>query len=379
MKAVIKISLFIVLAWFFVSCEPGISFTTDDGWDESRLASRSDSPDRRKRRNRNKSSSDEEDVPSWARDLDKGLNLGGGKKGKNVRRGLSSDLVGEKPSGDASPLKVASNKIATGEGSPAREKAVDIIMIPDGSVSMGRFLSNVRDTFNGFIPALSPLDWKMWFINSEHGGSRLFLFPSRDGRAMELEDNGRLLVEQYTLTKSVSNHERIFMDTLGIHRPKDWHRIYSQKRKRYNTCLLPPHCQGWNEEPMKALKTSFANSRQHFRQNADIVAAVIITDSDEGRRSEDSDRVRAEYVLADFDRVFQKEKELLVYGITVKPGDTQCQNQYGRWLTNENAYAVHISELIQKTQGTNFSLCSQNFTPVAKKIVYDVQNSWQRQ
>lgn len=379
MKMVIKISLFVIMAWLFVSCESDMSFTTDNGSDETRLSSqRRDASKRGERRNRNRDSSSEEDAPRWAKDLDNRLSLSG-RKGKRMRQGLSNDLVGGKKPEDSSPLKVASNQIATGEDSSGEGKPVDIIMIPDGSVSMGRFLMNVRDTFNGFIPALSPLDWKMWFINSEHGGSRLFIFPSRDGKAMELENNGRLLVEQYTLTKSLPNHEQIFMDTLGIHRPKDWHRIYDQRRKRYNTCLLPPHCQGWNEEPLKALKTSFTNSRQHFRNNADIVAAVIITDSDEGRRSKESDRVRAEYVLADFDRIFQKEKELLVYGITVKPGDTNCQNQYGKWLTNENAYSVYISDMIKKTQGTNFSLCSKNFTPVAKKIVYDVQNSWQRQ
>ncbi len=356
---------FLYLIFCLASCgeSPSFKANSNDG-EETQLASEAGQRGERDR--------DNEDMgrPSWVEDLENALDRDGNKNLSTMA--LSNDLVGE-----PQKRRIASRDTGVGFKPGTRKKSVDIIFVVDGSASMGKFLSNVRHTFSGFIPALSPLDWKAWFINAEHGGSRLFLFPSRDGKPFQLENNGRLMVEQYTLTSRMKNHEQIFYWTLGIDRPVNWQRTHIHRRTKYNTCLLPPGCQGWNEEPLKALKSSFTSSKEHFRKDADV-AAVIITDSDEAKGKPDIERVKPAYVLSDFEQAFKGEKELLVYGITVRPGDENCQSQYGRGLTNENAYSVYVSELIKKTKGSGFSLCDKSFVPLARKIVYDFQNQWTR-
>ena len=45
-------------------------------------------------------------------------------------------------------------------------------------------------------------------------------------------------------------------------------------------CVLSPGCQGWNEQPLKALQSSFGVNHSFFRPGADVVA-IIFSDSDE--------------------------------------------------------------------------------------------------
>ena len=288
--------------------------------------------------------------------------------GKETRKVVASatDLVGDKlPS-----VHVVS---PPAEPAPSGPVKTDVVMIVDSSPSMLHFLRKVPKTFSGFIPALQPLDWKMMFTNGDHG------WFSRKGKAMSLEDDGRLLWKDRYLSKSMPDYVSIFMDTLRVH---DHYEYFDQRGDQpVASNQLPPYSQFRNEEPLKALKASFTKNLDFHRPDADVVVGIIFSDSDEGEHTKAEKRVKVEEVKQAFESQFgHNGKKLLVYSIIMIPTeDAECVEKYRRkgllgGYGGEGLFGVELARMAEETGGKNFSLCDENYIPLARQIVSDVQS-----
>ena len=281
----------------------------------------------------------------------------GGKRSNAAPQG--PDLVGDKPP----------NGPDLDRPSPRTGK-VDIVFIVDSSNSMNHFLRNVKNTFRGFVPVLSSaLDWQMMFTNAEYGG----LF-NKKSRAMPLEDNGKRLWNTYYLTKDMPKRESIFLDSLRLQDHYEY--LDDSGERELSSCEIAPGCQSWNEQPLKALKYSFAQNRSFFRPGADVVA-IIFSDSDEAEHISPAERTKAQEVVQAFHKQWgQDAKNLKVYGIMMRPEvDATClaKQSEGFKFAGEGLFGTELMKMVEITEGKAFSLCEKSYLPLAKKIVSDFQ------
>ena len=251
---------------------------------------------------------------------------------------------------------------------PLPEKAdpkVLIIVVVDTSNSMKRWLRNSKYPFDDFPKTLSPLDWTAIFTKADSQG-----FLSSKGRAMRLEHDGHLLLDRQ-LTKDMKDYESIFIDTLRLHGFNEY--FGGHDGASTQECDLSPGCQwGRNEKPLKSLKATLIANRSSI-ESADIVVAIVISDSDEGRHSDSTDKVHASEVKNLFETEYST-KQLITYGIIMTPDDPGCLEQW-HW-TSEKVYGERIAQMALETGGANFSLCEPSYVPLAEKIVSDIQNIW---
>ncbi len=298
--------------------------------------------------------------PAFVQELKKQVNMHKvDKHSGHVSEG--ADLVG-----DASPRPAVSPPLV--EASSGTGK-VDIVFIVDSSNSMNPFLEDVPQTFAGFVPALSSLDWQMMFTNAEYGG----LF-GRQSRAMPLEDNGKSLWHTRYLTKNTAKSESIFLDTLRLQGTFEY--MDERGEREISPCTLSPGCQGWNEQPLKALKYSFAKNRSFFRPGADV-AAIIFSDSDEGEHTQPEERTKVKEVLQAFQEQWGTDgKTLKVYGIIMRPEvDALCLKKHSKGFLayGEGVFGTELLKMVEMTGGADFGLCENTYVPLAKKIVVDFQ------
>ena len=304
-----------------------------------------------------------EQKPEWVAELEEEVTVVTVGKTSYSDNGIQMDLVGDEQSA-----------VMPAVGSAGAGKKVDIIFVVDSSGSMDPFLRDVRQTFAGFIPSLSGLDWQMMFTTAERNIGSMF---SQNGRAITLEDNGKLLVGQKYLTKETRNYQSVFLDTLGSHDASPSVRADGSPNRdtAESPCLLAPGCQDWNEKPLEALKASFSNNRSFFRSGADV-AVVIFSDSDEGEETPPENRVRTQDVIDAFQTEWGGEnKRLKVYGIITTPNsakDEACRAKYssGVW-GGEGIVSVELARMVQATGGASMSLCDQSYAALAGRITND--------
>ena len=263
---------------------------------------------------------------------------------------------------------------------------VDFIVVVDSSHSMSHFLRNLKSRFQNFIKELDPLDWRMIFTNADHGGNAfLFNGHAKNGHAMSLEFNGQNLSNIYVLEKDNLGPkpyaETIFIDTIGKHiSPNMWGRKLDHKPVHARTsrsCKLSPGCGGGNEEPLKALQSALKVNKHLLRPDAHL-SALIISDSEEGRKTKGARRVHVGEVLQTFEEEFGEIfplKTFMTYGIVMLPNDKQCQVEFGKkgLFADENVYSYQIAEMAEVTRGFNVGLCEKNYAPLAKRIATDFQ------
>ena len=312
-----------------------------------------------------------EDKPEWVAKLEEKVEVKKlDKKSRRPAIEVNTDLVGKEEKKVEVPTEVNTDLLP-----PAK---VDIIFIVDSSNSMLHFLRKVKKTFAGFIPALAQLDWRIMFTNADHGDHGFFLvnWASRSGKFMPLEEDGNVLHDKQYLTKDMANAGSIFLDTLRLHDYFEYIESNSgDSSQEKGQCELAPYCQGWNEQPLKALRASFSKNRSVFRPGADV-AAVIFSDSDEGEQSDEKDRVKAADVLKAFNQQWGTEtenKKLISYGIIMIPGaDEECRKYYSSgFLGGEGLFGVELARMAKLTGGKNYSLCDSSYVPLAKQIVSD--------
>lgn len=312
--------------------------------------------------------------PPWVADLAKRVEVKKvGKQSRRPAKQIAQDLVAVLPEAKQQEAVVVDKK------SPAK---VDFVFIVDSSDSMFYFLRQVKKTFAGFIQALAPLDWKIMFTQADHGGHGFFLpdWASLKGRAFQLERDGEILHGKKYMTKNTEGYQRVFLDTLRLHESFDQYHHNDDWGNNDPTekhpCDLPPGCQGWNEQPLKALKASFTQNRSFFRPDAKNVVAIVFSDSDEGELTKSKKRVKAQDVVKAFQAEWGKEgKKLKTYGIIMIPGkDEKCVKEHvERYLGwgGEGLFGVELAKMAELTGGINSSLCEDSYVPLAKQIVSD--------
>ncbi len=310
----------------------------------------------------------EPEKPEWVADLEDKVEVKTVSK-KSRRQDIKSDLVEVAPE----PEQPAPAAPAPANQAPAK---VDFIFIVDSSNSMDHFLRRVKRTFAGFLPTIdASLDWKIMFTHADHGDHGFFLanWASSEGRAFSLERDGRRLLGEKYLTKNMEDYRTVFIDTLRLHDVYEYYDDNSGGDQELDSCDLPPGCQGWNEQPLKALQGAFVRNRSFFRPGADV-AAVIFSDSDEGEHTEPEKRVKAQDVVKAFHAEWGDEgKRFIAYPIIMIPGeDEECMKKYssGFW-GGEGVFGVEIARMAKVTNGTSSSLCANSYTPLARKIVSD--------
>ena len=224
------------------------------------------------------------------------------------------------------------------------------------------------------------LHWigEFFFTNADHGNNGLFLFNGHamNGKAMQLEYKGKVVQNMRYLSKTVKDHEKVFLDTLRVHGSREFTYIAPKggsairRERAVHKCQLPPYCQSWNEQPLKSLNSALVENEEYFREDADVVA-VIISDSDEGAGLHSSKRMTAEKVRDAFTEN-HPDKNMIAYGILMI--DKECQSQYGEGWSDEDKFSYEIAELARLTDGINYSLCDDSYAPLARQIVFDFQH-----
>ena len=305
----------------------------------------------------------EQKKPPWVADLDKQFSPKI-QKGKNGNR--RTHTITDRALTSVKPEKKVPPK-------------VDFIIVVDSSSSMDPFLrDSVKDKFRNFVETLKPLNWRMIFTSADNGRSILD-DHGKKGQAMKLELFGGIITpmvldRHYDLGR---NTEKIFIDTIGKHDasiglPQGGSRNHSWWLGKI--CYLPPRCGGNNEQPLMSLQLAIAKNKHLLRRDAHL-AALIISDSDEGLSSSPAKRVKADDVYNTFEselRLGDESKHFIAYGIIMVPGEETCRKQYMHPTNdNDNVYSANLARMAQITGGTNYSLCDDNYIPLARRIVSD--------
>ena len=305
-----------------------------------------------------------EEQPPWVAELVEQVEVKKvSKQSRKPSTEVQQDLVEVAPEPEPQPVEALRP--------PAK---VDFVIVVDSSNSMTHFLRRVKRTFANFLPTIdASLDWKVMFTHADHGDHGFFVanWTSSDGRAFSLERDGRRLLGEKYLTKDTEDYKRVFIDTLRLH---DIYEYFDDRGdQELGQCALPPGCQGWNEQPLKALKSAFVRNRSFFRPGADV-ATIIFTDSDEGEKTKPEKRVKARDVVKAFYNEWGDDgKKLIAYPIIMIPGeDEECMKKYSRgFWGGEGLFGVEIARMAKATGGVNSSLCDNSYTPLARQIISD--------
>ena len=249
---------------------------------------------------------------------------------------------------------------------------------------MELFLNRADRAFKNFTRTLGPLDFHIMFWDSYQSDNEFFAVDMRhkNRAAIKQEAFHRRFGKRYRLTPQTPFLERVFVNTLRIPRQMSRHRLYS-KRKPPHFCHSDPVCQHQRGEnsPLHVLKMSFQEN--HFRPKADV-AAVVMTDHLSSGSGESGFYPSAQEVLSHFDSFYRGEKDLIVYSISPLKGDMSCfkEGGYNAGATppdgDGQAAGHHLAQLIEATGGQSYSLCADSYVPLAKKMVFDIKNPYER-
>ena len=242
------------------------------------------------------------------------------------------------------------------------DKKTDILFIVDTSYSMVSHLVRADKSFNNFITNLKGSSWRLGITNADYNpqpthfeAPHLFM-----GGLMPFYFSGQSLAP--VLTSSMESAENIFLQTLK--RPSR----HSQRLLFYfNPCSEPPFCQTGVKNPIQSLMSAFSKNKSFFRTNAHL-HAVIFTNGDEEHHFPGL----TEKVQEEFNRhLGTKMTGLTVHGIFVVPEDTACLS-YHNFKTKYDfsfaRYGKHILSLVHRTGGRALSICSLNYSVLAKYL-----------
>ena len=239
--------------------------------------------------------------------------------------------------------------------------SVDILFIMDSSKAMSSFLrrENIENKFMSFLPEIQALDWRIIVTNTRYSKPKglvgIFRKDGLNGGALSLQ-NREVIMDRKYLDSTVADYEEVFLDTIS--------------KEKGDGCQLPPGCSGRNEQPLKALRSSFLLNQDWTRRDADFVA-VIVSSTDESKMEGTTAAELVDSVVMEFEEVYGEEKRLFVFSIIVEPEDTSCQDlqRSQQGFFKEAKFGTIITEMAKKIGGGNFSICSKDFSVVSKAIV----------
>ncbi len=320
-----------------------------------------------------------DEVPEWTQKLHKEVQghhngirprTGEGKRRKRGDSRVQSDLV--RPE-DCEPDKKDHSSVAevTEEDQSSQEKIfsdlngneqnsenkqmsgkekIDLLMVLDNSYSMRSILKSNDLKFAHFLDKLKPFDWRVAFLDSQ---------PTRRGKKkllMPLEMDGALVLNRRYITKQTRSKNRLFIDTIT-------------KSNKQSPCRFSPGCGTSQERVLKSLSQYLLFSKmpdtgsRFMRPDADLVV-LIITDSHENRTIRER-QTTAQSFLQTFGNHFEG-KNLTVHSFTVL--SSKCQRQI-RKHAGEGYFAPEVTLLTKKTDGSSFSICSDDYSVVADTII----------
>ena len=247
----------------------------------------------------------------------------------------------------------------------ARRDDLEIILVVDASSSMDDDLQAIGSNMVALLSHVKEKKWRMVFITADHGDQNKnhpeqserwqdwHGATPRFGQFMPLEIKGSI-GNKRILDKKDSSYEKIFRDTLT--------------RDSSDGCSLPPFCQGYNEQPLRALKAAIQRVetggvyKKFFKPDTDTVV-IIITDEDE-RRHDSLGATTATEVLQTYSRQFKGQKKRL-FGFSISVQDDTCfeQEEHRGWFTTTaTTYGRMVGRLADITGGSNISLCDKNYS-----------------
>ena len=249
----------------------------------------------------------------------------------------------------------------------SEKKDLEIIFVVDASKSMDDNLTAVGQNMEALLSHVKKgQNWRIAFITADHGDhhdspneiadeesweSYHGKIP-RFGQFMPLEKNGRV-GNQKILTQNTPEHAQVFKDTLTRSHPDE--------------CSLPPFCHGYNEQPLRSLKSAIERAgsdpahQEFFKPHTDT-AVIIVTDEDE-RKHDFVRATRARDVLTAYRNQFRRQNKRL-FGFSISIQDEQClsqENQGGLFQKSSASYGRVIARLAELTGGSNISLCKENY------------------
>ena len=244
------------------------------------------------------------------------------------------------------------------------KKKVDIVFVVDTSYSMIYHLEQVHQSFAGFLNELSPMSWRIAFTNADYD-PRGFDYYRRDlfkGRWINLEQNGQVLKDR-VLHPGLRQSKEIFIDTLKRYKTGDVPELADQ---HLNPCDLPPYCQSQVRHPLYSLMTSVAINQHQFRKDADFIG-IIFSNGDE------TFPVSADFMQRLKNMLYKKsdrQKSIRIFSISIVPDDQDCLQKNQSLPNNfgEPRYADSIFGIVKATKGYMISICSPDFSPLAKVI-----------
>ena len=241
----------------------------------------------------------------------------------------------------------------------SKRNALEVVFAVDSSDSMNGDLKRAGQNMSALLSHIQDKNWRIAFTTADHGdqghdrssqdrwqdytGSKPYF-----GKFMRLEYNGRLLPD-YILTKETPNYMQVFKETLS---------------REGGECNKPPYCQGFNEQPLRSLKSAIERyntdppQKKFFQPNTDTVAIIF---SDEDERLRDFRRATiAENIIGTYKTVFKGKRKRL-FGFSVSIQDKEClktaRNRFLFLKGSENIANI-IGRLAELTGGRNISLCS---------------------
>lgn len=242
------------------------------------------------------------------------------------------------------------------------KKKLDLLVVTDNSGSMANNQEKLSRSFQSLVNHLDLVDWQIAVTTTDVSSGQ---FSTR-GSLLELEESRGSKIGEYIIRSTTARADQKF--TLAVQRPEAEPSCYGAT---YN-------CGHFDEQPLLASLLTFRSPRVHdlgfYRPDADV-AVLVLSDEDEfgdGR----AEATKADQFLAQFKSVFGDEKKLIVSGVVIKPGDKDCFDQQSAQKvgTAPPAYATHVAELSQMTQGRLYSICESNYTRAMKDFANQLSN-----
>jgi hypothetical protein len=234
---------------------------------------------------------------------------------------------------------------------------VDILVIDDNSQSMDTEQSKMSQRWDSFTSYIRDVDYHIGITTTDLSGERF----STNGDLVNYEGTSIKV-----MTPTTPNAATLFKNTIT--------------RKETIGCgyrEVDPGCPSTVEEPLRATMLSIdkraTTNAGFFRDKVDLVV-VILSDEDEMSNGP-AEATRPQAVVDHFKAVFGQTKRLMVHGIIVKPGDSQClSDQWWQSLFGAGAnYGNLISQLVGLTGGTTQSICDADFSQSLTSISASVR------
>ena len=258
----------------------------------------------------------------------------------------------------------------------------DILFVLNTSNTMYWYIHHgFKKKFSNFISHLSGVDWRMLFTTASYSHC-FFCAPGPDrGEAMNLDiysawhkPDGKKYMD-----KDFPYARKTFLHTITADPDRSF---LKESVDSHHASKYPPYY-GGGEYPLRALKGGFSANKPLLREEANLVAIIVSHEDEKAKWSHASKgdsriptktqqpHVTAESLKEEFQTVHGEAKELYILNIIILPGDQACllENQKKEsFFTKESSEGKRLAEVAQKIGGGNFSICLDDYSPVARAI-----------